>query len=49
LNQEAIPGNGIHNEINTREELEHYDVELFDLINRYFENENDKFSCHRAF
>ena len=37
LNQEAIPGNGIHNEINTREELEHYDAELFDLINRYFE------------
>jgi hypothetical protein len=47
LNQEAIPGNGIHNEINTREELEVYDVELFDLINRYFEKENDKFSCHR--
>ena len=47
LNQEAISGNGIHNEINTREELEHYDAELFDLIKRYFEKEDDKFSCHR--
>jgi hypothetical protein len=48
LNLEAIPANGIHNEINTREELAVYDGELFDLINRYFENENDKFSCHRV-
>ena len=47
LNREAIPGNGIHNEINTRAELEHYDAELFDLIKRYFEKEDDKFSCHR--
>ena len=48
LNREAIPPDGIHNEINTREELKHYDIELFDLINRYFENENEKFSCHKV-
>jgi hypothetical protein len=47
LNQETIPTNGVHNEINTRAELKQYDIELFNLINTYFENENDKFSCHK--
>jgi hypothetical protein len=46
LNREAILPDGIHNEINTKAELKGYDRELFDLINAYFENENNKFSCH---
>lgn len=35
-NIEAIPSNGIHNEINTRAELESYDPTLFGLIREIF-------------
>ena len=35
-NKEAIPTNGIHNEINTRDELKTYNPELFDFILKYF-------------
>ncbi|WP_437611063.1 hypothetical protein WMF20_04710 [Sorangium sp. So ce834] len=33
---ESIPGNGIHDEINTRAELREHDRPLHDLIARYF-------------
>lgn len=35
-NLEAIPTNGVHNQINTRTELQTYDPMLFDLISNYF-------------
>ncbi len=35
-NLEAIPTNGIHNDINTREELEAYDPTLYAMIDRVF-------------
>jgi hypothetical protein len=34
-NLESIPSNGIHNHVNTPEELEEYDPELYALIRRY--------------
>ncbi|MGM9510342.1 DUF5018 domain-containing protein [Larkinella sp. GY13] len=46
LNKEAIPSNGIHNEINTREELRTYDPKLYELISRYFLVPTKKVSCH---
>jgi len=48
LNQEANPTDGVHNQINTREELKAYDVDLFNLINTYFEKDDNKISCHRV-
>lgn len=48
LNKESIPGDGIHNEINTRAELKDYDRALHDLINQYFSISNKKVSCHTA-
>ncbi|HXD91759.1 MAG TPA: hypothetical protein VNX01_01025 [Bacteroidia bacterium] len=48
LNDEAIPTNGIHNEINTREELKNYDIALYNLINIYFKIDDTKISCHSA-
>ena len=47
LNTESIPGDGIHFEINTREELKKYDPVLYNIIKRYFPEENDKISCHQ--
>jgi hypothetical protein len=37
-NLEAIPTNGIHNHVNTREELRRHDPELFALIAKTFRN-----------
>lgn len=34
-NREAIPSNGVHNHVNTPEELQEYDPELYALIRRY--------------
>lgn len=47
LNSEAIPSNGIHNEINTREELKNYDPVLYNIIKRYFPENYGKISCHQ--
>lgn len=47
LNAESIPGDGIHNEINTREELKNYDRALYEIIKRYFPAEYGKISCHQ--
>ncbi|WP_437678897.1 hypothetical protein [Sorangium sp. So ce131] len=44
-NLEAIPTNGIHNEINTRAELREYDRPLHDLIARYFADDAWRPSC----
>ncbi|XYH96574.1 hypothetical protein ACMHYB_53815 [Sorangium sp. So ce1128] len=44
-NIEAIPTNGIHNEINTRAELREYDRPLHDLIARYFADDAWRPSC----
>ena len=47
LNAESIPGDGIHNEINTREELKNYDPMLYDIVKRYFPSDYEKMSCHQ--
>ncbi|WP_437759869.1 hypothetical protein [Sorangium sp. So ce1389] len=44
-NIESIPGNGIHNEINTRAELRDYDRPLHDLIARYFADDAWRPTC----
>jgi hypothetical protein len=44
VNTEAIPSNGTHNEINTREELKTYDPKLFKLISLYFYDDPQKIS-----
>ncbi|CAN5322311.1 hypothetical protein BH09BAC4_BH09BAC4_27320 [soil metagenome] len=45
VNKESIPSNGIHNQINTREELKVYDPKLYELISRYFNEPTKKVSC----
>jgi|GEM_PF-1659543 len=45
VNKESIPSNGIHNSINTREELKAYDPKLYELISRYFNVPARKVSC----
>lgn len=47
LNAESIPADGIHNEINTREELKKYDQALYDLVRKYFPAKYERFSCHQ--
>ncbi|WP_441292623.1 hypothetical protein ACSRUE_21485 [Sorangium sp. KYC3313] len=44
-NTEAIPTNGIHNDIDTRAELRDYDRPLHDLIARYFADDAWRPSC----
>lgn len=45
-NIEAIPANGVHNQINTRAELQTYDPMLYTLIETLFAGENKKFGCY---
>lgn len=45
-NLEAIPANGVHNQVNTRAELQTYDPMLYNLIKTYFSAENIKFGCY---
>lgn len=45
VNKESIPSNGIHNEINMREELKVYDPKLYELISRYINVPTKKVSC----
>ena len=47
INDESIPPNGIHNEINTREELKAYDPGLYAIIKRYFRETDKRISCHQ--
>lgn len=45
-NSEAIPSNGIHNQINTRSELSGYDNRLYKMVSELLPD-NTKFSdCH---
>ena len=46
VNKEADPPNGIHNFVNIRDELKAYDPVLYELISRYFPEEEGKISCH---
>lgn len=45
-NLEAIPANGIHNQINTRTELKQYDPMLYNLIKTYFVDDTQKHGCY---
>jgi hypothetical protein len=45
-NLEAIPTDGIHNNINTRDELKIYDPELFTFIGKYFKSNKNHFGCY---
>jgi hypothetical protein len=47
VNAEAIPTNGIYNQINTRDELKEYDLTLYNIIKRYFKDDIEKVSCHQ--
>jgi hypothetical protein len=47
VNAEAIPTNGVHNQINTRDELKNYDLTLYNIIKRYFTDDNEIVSCHQ--
>ncbi|MCC5613006.1 PKD domain-containing protein [Nostoc sp. CHAB 5834] len=45
VNTEAIPTNGIHNQINKQAELKDYDPKLYQFIGQYFEENSAKVSC----
>lgn len=45
-NLEAIPTNGVHNQINTRAELQTYDITIYNLLKKYFTDENIKHGCY---
>ncbi len=45
-NLEAIPTNGVHNQVNTRAELQTYDPMLYDLILNYFSASAGKHGCY---
>ncbi|WP_457129431.1 hypothetical protein [Mucilaginibacter sp. HD30] len=47
-NLEAIPCNGVHNQINTKTELNNYDPKLFELISLYFNDDPKKVSRQSA-
>lgn len=44
-NSEAIPTNGIHNSVNTREELQEYDPRLYDIITSIFPADDWAITC----
>ena len=45
-NLEAIPANGVHNQVNTRTELQQYDPMLYNLIKKYFADDTQKHGCY---
>lgn len=47
VNTETEKPNGIHNAVNTREELKKYDPEFYDFIHRYFSEFKENPSSHR--
>lgn len=46
VNAEVDGTDGKHNAINTREEMKHYDIDLYNLINKYFPESESSPSCH---
>ena len=46
VNAQATPSNGIHNDINTRSELQAYDPTLYNIVKRYFTPDATPISCH---
>ena len=46
LNDYAIPANGVHNQIDTRHELEAYDPALASLIREVFGDTTISYTCH---
>jgi len=45
-NIESIPANGVHNEINTRSEMEEYDPELYELLAEVLPDEPTYKDCY---
>lgn len=45
-NLEAIPANGVHNQVNTRAELQAYDPTLYALIAKFFTTADKKHGCY---
>jgi hypothetical protein len=45
-NLEANPANGVHNQINTRTELQQYDPMLYNLIKTYFPDDSQEHGCY---
>ena len=45
-NLESIPANGVHNFMNTREELLQYDPDLYDFINEYLPEDTQWYDCY---
>lgn len=46
INAEALPGDTIHNYVNTRKELKQYDPALHAFLSRYFPEDENNCSCH---
>lgn len=47
VNAEVEQVNGVHNRVNTREELKRYDPVLYGIIARYFPDTPEQISCHK--
>lgn len=45
-NNQSIPPDGVHNHVNTREELMEYDPVLYNLIEGFFTSSEFQISCH---
>ena len=45
---ESNDGDGKHNRVNTRDELERYDPGLFKIVSEYFPETNERISCHQT-
>ena len=48
VNAEVPKPDGKHNQLNTREELKEYDIQLYDLISHYFSDFEGSPSCHAS-
>ena len=46
VNAERNPPDGVHNFVNTRVELKSYDANLYNLLKRYFPEDDNKCTCH---
>ena len=47
VNKERDPVDGVHNAVNTREELQSYDPTLYDIIAKYFPATEQSVSAHQ--
>ena len=45
-NTQSDPPNGVHNHVNTRNELRDYDRGLYELLRNWFEDNDIQISCH---